>query len=561
MKLPQQPTIPKTKDIVSWLKFQSPSQLENPESVNKTSKKNPLFWCYWLKNLVCVDPNELHGTGYVSKELEKSSLVTASVTTFANWWNAFTTLPFLIFMFDSMGILTWPIAVLANIGLIKLGNALATGAASNQPISIRFARIGSSGFIAINLILTITSGVGSELLLNQSGLSRKLGEQLVQESIFEPLEKEISDIQNNEILDKTRNKCDILEGKLQQLPPNDPKRGELHLAAYGSYADRTNQGGYRSYENNPIEQWPTCPKAQALEARRDKNIKAPELQYLQTIKEVKNYGSDLAYLQGVKPEIYDSRFNEKGEIKSGTEATRVAVVLFTKKFFGFEWADLGQSLFVMSMSVITSTVAIWITISYSKREDVKLSKSSAVIKARDVFINETISNLDNKQVNTEDNELLKVFFDELRRTGKCNYPPFVEYVKFARDMEKAQYLRENIETVETALEHIRNGCQQLNDSINDSENTATNIAKNLIHQGCDSIKYLALEYFQKESRVKELIKTIQYVQEYLQYSHMNESLATRQIGYLDELLTSNIHLGDRLNKAIEKKYKTIIGNY
>ena len=125
-------------------------------------------------------------------------------------------------------------------------------------------------------------------------------------------------------------------------------------------------------------------------------------------------------------------------------------------------------------------------------------------------------------------------------------------------MEKAQYLRENIETVETALEHIRNGCQQLNDSINDSENTATNIAKNLIHQGCDSIKYLALEYFQKESRVKELIKTIQYVQEYLQYSHMNESLATRQIGYLDELLTSNIHLGDRLNKAIEKKYKTII---
>ena len=43
-------------------------------------------------------------------------------------------------------------------------------------------------------------------------------------------------------------------------------------------------------------------------------------------------------------------------------------------------------------------------------------------------------------------------------------------------MEKAQYLRENIETVETALEHIRNGCQQLNDSFNDSVNTATNIS-------------------------------------------------------------------------------------
>lgn len=563
MKLPQQPTIPNTQNIISWLKFQSPSQLENLESVNKTSKKNPLFWCYWLKNLVCVDPNELHGTGYVSKELEKSSLVTASVTTFANWWNAFTTLPFLIFMFDSMGILTWPIAVLANIGLIKLGNALATGAASNQPISIRFARIGSSGFIAINLILTITSGVGSELLLNQSGLSRKLGEQLVQESIFEPLEKEISDIQNNETLEKTRNRCDTLERKLERLPRNDPKRDELYLAAHGPYADRFNLGGYSYYENKDIEQWPACPKANKLEAIRDNDLKVPKEKYQQKIKEVKNYGSDLAYLKAVRPKIYDSRFNEKGEIKSGTEATRVAIVLFTKKLFSLQWADLGQSLFVMSISVITSTVAIWITISYSKREDVQLSKSTAVINARDVFINETISSLDNNQADMQemDKKLLRGFFSELRRTGKCNYPPFVKYVKFARDIEKSQHLRDNIETVETAVEQIKNGFQQLTDSTNDPENTAANDAKNLIHQGCDSIILLALEYFQTESRVKELIKTIQYVQGYLQHSHVNQSLATRQIGYLQELLTSSINLGDRLKKAIQKKYNTIIGNH
>jgi hypothetical protein len=253
----------------------------------------------------------------------------------------------------------------------------------------------------------------------------------------------------------------------------------------------------------------------------------------------------------------------KGEIKSGTEATRVAIVLFTKKLFSFQWADLGQSLFVMSMSVITSTVAIWITISYSKREDVQLSKSTAVINARDVFINETISNLDNNQADMQelDKKLLRGFFSELRRTGKCNYPPFVKYVKFARDIEKSQHLRDNIETVETAVEQIRNGFQQLTDSINDPENTVANDAKNLIHQGCDSIIHLALEYFQTESRVKELIKTIQYVQGYLQHSHVNQSLATRQIGYLQELLTSSINLGDRLNKAIQKKYNTIIGNH
>jgi len=92
-------------------------------------------------------------------------------------------------------------------------------------------------------------------------------------------------------------------------------------------------------------------------------------------------------------------------------------------------------------------------------------------------------------------------------------------------------------------------------------NAATNGAQTLIHQGCDSIKYLALDYFQKELRVQELINTIQYVQEYLQHSHVNSSLVPRQIGYLDELLTSSINLGDRLNKAIQKKYNYIIGSH
>jgi primosomal protein N' len=79
-----------------------------------------------------------------------------------------------------------------------------------------------------------------------------------------------------------------------------------------------------------------------------------------------------------------------------------------------------------------------------------------------VFINETISSLDNNQADMQelDKKLLRGFFRELRRTGKCNYPPFVKYVKFARDIEKSQHLRDNIETVETAVEQIRNGFQQ-----------------------------------------------------------------------------------------------------
>ena len=82
----------------------------------------------------------------------------------------------------------------------------------------------------------------------------------------------------------------------------------------------------------------------------------------------------------------------------------------------------------------------------------------------------------------------------------------------------------------------------------------------MINQGCDSIKDLAGRYFQKDFRVKELIKTLEYVQGYLQYFHLTLPLKPRQIGYIEEVLTSSINLGDRLDMAIHKKYNCIIGN-
>ena len=116
---------------------------------------------------------------------------------------------------------------------------------------------------------------------------------------------------------------------------------------------------------------------------------------------------------------------------------------------------------------------------------------------------------------------------------------------------------EDLIVIETALEQVKDGCQQLKDSTRDSEITA---ARNLIHQGCDSIKNLAASYFQKDVRVKELIKTLEYVQGYLQYFNLTLPLKPRQIGYIEEVLTSSINLGDRLDQSIHKKYNSIIGN-
>ncbi|NEO52679.1 MAG: hypothetical protein F6K54_06065 [Okeania sp. SIO3B5] len=558
MKLPEKPKIPDSKDTIFWLKFQSQivNQKNSRENIppERYEKIAVLLWL-WLVNLMCVDPKELHGTSYVSKELDKATLVTASVTTIANWWNAFTTLPFLLFMFESMGIFSFPAAMLSNVVLIKLGNSLATGVASHQPGSSGFALIGTGGFITLNIVLTFISGVGSELLLNQPGLSRKLGEDLAQESVFQPLENEISVIQQNAT--KIRQECTTLQRKLEALTPNDPKRDELHLAAYGLYADRINQGGYKSYENDPIEQWPACPKANALEAASDRQLKVAQDKYQEKLTEVKNYGSDLAYLKNNEPEIYESSFNEAGNISSGTEVTRVAAILFVQKLLNRQWVDLGQSLFVMTISVITSTIAIFMAISYSRREDVQMSKSEAVIKAREVFINETIFDLSKNQVSPEDERLFALFVKDLKETGHCDYPPFFEYVKHAREMEKTRYLQGDVEIIEKALEQVKNGYHKLINSNSEPEIVA---GQNLINQGCDSITALASRYYPKSDRVKELIKTVEYVQAYLQYPRLNLPLTSRTVGYLEELLTASISLVERMDQTMRKNYDYTIKN-
>ena len=571
MKLPTEPTIPNAKDMVFWLKFQK--QLVDKlkaSDTNPEEKSRLLLVWLWLVNLMCVDGDRIHGTAYVSNELAKATLVVAIAATIANWWNAATTLPFIYFIFKDFGLFTWPLTGAINVALIKFGNSVAEGAAAKQPLTLGFARIGITGFILLNLVQTLMSGVGAELLLNKSGLSRELGKQLVNDSIFIPLEKNISDLsQKDQTTISARHQCDRLTQKLEALEPNDLKREELHLAAYGTYQERLD-GRFKTKSEDAIAQWPACPKANLLEQQHKENLTQAKEQKQKIFTEVKNHGSELAYLKKVKPEIYQTRFTESGEIESGTEAIRVAIVLFNDKFFTGQWADLGSSLFFFAMSAITSGTAILKIISYSDREDVQMSKSSAVIHARESFKHQIIANLNPSEVNAQQEKLLQLFFDELERTGRCDYPPFVDYVKYARKMEQSRPLREDLDSIQTAVEQIKNGCQELKNSRSDSEIAN---ARNLIHQGCDSIKNLTGRYGKTHSksylsyslksndeywRVYDLIKTVEYVQDYLQHFPIALPLSPRQLGYLDEVLTSSLHLSDRLIQTLKQKYNSIV---
>ncbi|MCL2928960.1 MAG: hypothetical protein O4861_12715 [Trichodesmium sp. St16_bin4-tuft] len=86
------------------LKFQSQiiEKLKSHEHILQDQKKQKnvtlllIKLCCCSKKQICIDPDQLHGNAYVSKELTRAALVVASVGTIANSINAATTLPFFL---------------------------------------------------------------------------------------------------------------------------------------------------------------------------------------------------------------------------------------------------------------------------------------------------------------------------------------------------------------------------------------------------------------------------------------------------------------------------------
>lgn len=149
----------------------------------------------------------------------------------------------------------------------------------------------------------------------------------------------------------------------------------------------------------------------------------------------------------------------------------------------------------------------------------------------------------------------------------------MDYVKFARQMEQSRPLRKDLDSIKTAVDQIKNGCDRLKNSRSDVEIAN---ARNLIHQGCDSIKNLTGRYGNTNSksylsyssnstdeywRVYDLIKTVEYVQDYLQHFPIALPLSPRQLGYIDEVLTTSLHLSDRLDKTLQQQYNSIVINH
>lgn len=341
-------------------------------------------WVQQVVSVLIASPKDYYGTARVNKELKNQAAMTANINTVANWVDFVSNFPFYFYSFKFLGgIPAFMLGLLLDGCMLWICNLTASVTANRQKHNGSWAKMGINGMVALSIVKSLVSGVGVELLNNQSGLNQQMANQLIDERI-QQVEK-LKKLDDPQYLN-TLKRCEDGRKELEKMERNHPRRDSLYQELFGSWDDRN-----RSWTDVPLEQMPLCKRLEHLEQRAYASYLAAKNTLNQQLVRRVDMGNDLAFLKQEMPEIYKKAFTDSGdvstaEIASAIEAVRLATENFFGKIIRGEFASLGFSMFFFSLSVITSTVAVLITIKYAEREDVQKSRDEKIAKARDLWL-------------------------------------------------------------------------------------------------------------------------------------------------------------------------------
>jgi hypothetical protein len=331
-----------------------------------------------LLGLVIANSQDFHGRAIVSENLAKDSQYTAALVSISSLLNATSNFPLLYFAFKDLGILAVPMTALANALILKYTNDSAVATSARKPHSRSWSNWAIAAMLSLNALQSIVAGVGTELLLNSSGLSQLKAQELIKEQInrVETL-KQIDSPQYKDALAR----CESGEKELSQLDKSHPRWQSLFVQLYGTWEQRDH-----NWENVPLEQLPLCPQVERLREDAYQAYETAKQQLQQSLAVRATMGNDLAFLQQKMPLVYTQNFIPSGELSSGLEASRLAILSFIAKLTQGDWSGLGFPLFFLLLSLITSGFACVMTIALSYRPDTQKSFSEAVQLQRDIWL-------------------------------------------------------------------------------------------------------------------------------------------------------------------------------
>ncbi len=397
-------------DLIQWLKTNRPDLLEkarNPkaftEDVAHTKKINiPLE----ILNQIRVDPDSLHGQYRVTSELKKSAKATATVITASNWIDTAGNFPIFLFAFKSLTLIpSIGISLLLSIPVLLSANAISTAVTHGHRGRWKLALTALIlGLIPLNILQTIATGIGMEVLNNQSELAQMAAGKAV-DNVLQVKEVTLTDKKKN--VPNDLKICSQERQSLEEMPRNTPIEEKAfqsrYVRIYGTFKSQSQPTML------PIEQLPLCVRANRLEAEYNDEVQ----NLTNNISLIKidraELGNDLEFLKKIAPVKYQKTFMEvvpwlgdtKIELRSGLQLVSLGTESFFSKLEQGQWKQLGMNLFFLGISAITSAVSIGMGLTFALSEDAQKSYNREEKEKVDHFLKRmriTLSQIHNEQV-------------------------------------------------------------------------------------------------------------------------------------------------------------------
>ena len=435
----------------------------------------------WISSHFFAQAENLHGQVFVSDELKKDSQITATVLSGATWINAITNWPILYYAFNSWGpIIALSSTLVLDFLILNWTNNTGTAAAGGKRGRFWWSVAGIIGFFLISMLQSIVAGIGAELINNQDELSHIKAGEIIDE-YFQQLTANLQTKKDE--YQPYRSTCDeyaALLGNPDLLEYNSPQRRAIYERAYGQYNER-NKDWSKATGNIP-----NCPKADLLEIQVNQ-----EQEQLNQFKNQRQELGNVIYLKERLPSRYQQNFTQNGQISSGVVAVQIAINNFWQKFANSEFDQLGFSFFFLSLSLITSLGALFMTAAYAIKYNTLMSRNPRVEQAIKLWLHEIWCSysdrervaLDKSAPNTSSNSrvkddrrqsyhgfLLSLFIQEVQHSGHSNYSVLQQIAQGAQEhpdyvLKLIQY-RQLITEVEHSYEMITEMSRTINEKLN-----------------------------------------------------------------------------------------------
>jgi hypothetical protein len=361
-----------------------------------------------LKEFFWPSGKSLRGTTCASQEFDQSCRNTASLMAGSTLWDAVSTYPIIQYGFSSyLGILSIPSAISLSLLMMFFSNKAGQESCNRTKGKKSSARNALLVFFVLSAIKTALAGVGMDILVNSSGITKEYASQLANEQIDNSQRQlnELRKLRNPKYLEY-KDSCDTLKQQMQGLKREDPLFTTLYVRAYGEYRQQLGNQSLSikqilqkygaSISNVPGD----CVK-QRIQAEIDGSAADQLSLKLDKWRAEKESLPSLQFLQKYFPTMYSDKFKANGNdivIRDGFEMVRAANTQFFSKLIDSSkiWG-LGFSLFWMFISIILSVGAVFLLWGKSRSEDMKMSYSNELLLEREKFLEGYSATLDEFQ--------------------------------------------------------------------------------------------------------------------------------------------------------------------